>query len=212
VSATLPVPEKREVLLVDIPNKQNIEFSVGGVLPLYPTDPEYRAFTFGMSVLGLQGGFSGRLMSTVREKEGLTYSIYGKPEKATKTEQGFWRIMTFFNPKDAVRGITSTLTQVEKMRKQGITEDELVRFKAIIETRIALKEDSLLRKLAELQNWREAGLTEEEYQLYRNDIANMTVERVNGAMKKYLDPKKIAISGAGPVSKVRKDLERFALK
>jgi predicted Zn-dependent peptidase len=211
VSVSLPLPplSGRFVLLTDIPHKQNIEFSIGAQLPLYPTEREYAAFIFGMSVLALQGGFSGRLMSTVREKEGLTYMIYGKTEKGTRVEYGFWRIMTFFSPKDAVRGITSTLRELRRMHTEGITEDELRRFKAILKTRMALREDSLLKQVGELHARSEAGITETDYNNFKNAIEEMTVEEVNTVMNKYLNAEHVVVSGAGPIKGVQRDIESF---
>ena len=60
---------KRTVLQKDIPQKQNIEFSIGGALPLTRNDSDFPAFTFGMSVLALYGGFTGRLMRDVYKRQ-----------------------------------------------------------------------------------------------------------------------------------------------
>ncbi len=201
--------KKRYIQLINIPNKQNIEFSIGNMLPLTRINPDFSALFFGMSVLALQGGFSGRLMSTVREKEGLTYSIYGALEKMTRSEVGFWRISTFFNPKDTVRGITSTLREIQNICKKGITRDELRRFKSILKTRYTLIEDSLIRKIRELHTLTVAGITKKEYEIFKSEIQSMTIKQVNSALKKYLDPKKVVISGAGPVESIRKELTKF---
>lgn len=201
--------EKGSVQLLDIPHKQNIEFSIGNTLPLTRTDTDYPAFIFGMSVLALYGGFSGRLMSTVREKEGLTYSIYGQAEKITKTEQGFWRIATFFAPKDAVKGITATLREIKLIREKGITENELTRFKAIMNTRSSLVNDSLIKKVREVQGLRENDISDAEYKEFKSKLQKMTVTEVQTALKKYLNLETIVISGAGPIQSVKKELEAF---
>lgn len=201
--------EEREVSLINIPHKQNIEFTLGAPLPILPSDSEYPAFIFGMNVLGLQGGFAGRLMSTVREREGLTYSIYGKVEGVSKTQHGFWRIVTFFNPKDAQKGITATLREISLMQKKGITESELTRFKAIMNTRRTLKRDSLTVQIGELHSLKLMELSPAEYESFYASVAKLTVDQVNRTMKKYLDPERIVISGAGPISGVRKDLKGF---
>ena len=208
-----PVPfkehTKRTVCLLDIPHKQNIEFSIGNTLTLTRDDEDYTAFVFGMSVLALYGGFSGRLMSTVREKEGLTYSIYGQAEKVTKKEQGFWRIATFFSPKDAEKGITATLREITLIREKGITENELKRFKAIINTRSALVNDSLLKKVREVQGLRENDVSDTEYGAFKAKLQKMTAKEVHTALKKYIKLETLVISGAGPVQSVRKEMEKF---
>jgi zinc protease len=201
------IPQKSTISLFTIPNKQNIEFSIGSTLPITRIHPDFPAYVFGIHVLGLQGGFAGRLMSTVREKEGLTYSIYGKTENITTKETGVWRIMTFFNPNDAVRGLTSTIREIMHIQKQGVTEDELVRFKTILMTRYALIEDSLIKKVGELHSIYKTGMTEDMYTAYIYALRTMTSDTVNDALKQYINPKKIIICGAGPILQVQKDIE-----
>lgn len=192
----------------DIPHKQNIEFSIGGALPFVTTNSAYPAFVFGMSVLAIYGGFTGRLMSTVREKEGLTYMIYGRIEDMTPQEQGYWRIATFFSPKDTERGIASTLHQINLMRTKGITEDELIRFKAILTTRYTLAKDSLLRSVSDMQGRRVSGISEETHADILKKIQTLTVSEVNSVMKQYLTTEALVISGAGPISGIRANLEK----
>lgn len=201
---------KRTVLQKDIPNKQNIEFSIGGALPLTRSMSDFAAFSFGMSVLALYGGFTGRLMSTVREKEGLTYTIYGRAESVTKIQEGYWRIMTFFAPKDAEKGITSTIREITSMYEKGISKDELTRFKAILNTRRALLQDSLIKQVADIHAQREIGLTKDEYKTFVEEIQNLSTNQVNAVMKKYLDPKFLVISAAGPIKSVKKQIDSFA--
>ncbi len=196
------------VRLEDIPHKQNIEFSIGGALPFVTTSSEFPAFVFGMSVLALYGGFSGRLMSTVRENEGLTYMIYGRVEDITPLEQGYWRITTFFSPKDTERGLTSTLHQINLMRTKGISEDELIRFKSILTTRHTLAQDSLLRNVNDMHGRRVSGISEEAHGALLKKIQTLTVQEVNAVMKQYLTSKSLVISGAGPISSIKIELEK----
>ena len=211
-STAFPVlnPTGRTVTLIDIPHKQNIEFSLGGTVPFLYTDTDFPSLFFGLCVLGIQGGFSGRLMSIVREKEGLTYGIYANAEGITALNQGFWRISTFFAPKDAVQGVTSTLREVERIQKKGITEDELSRFKQILETRFALIEDSLMKRVREQYKIAATGTTPEIFHAFKKDIAHLTRARVNAALKKYLDPLRMIISGAGPIQTVKEQLQKFS--
>lgn len=193
----------------NIPNKQNIDFSIGGSLPLTRNDSDYPAFVFGMSVLAISGGFAGRLMSIVREKEGLTYGIYGKTEDITLAEEGVWRIGTFFSPRDAMKGLTSTFRELRNIHEKGITQDELRRFKAILTTRYTLIQDSLLKKVSEVHTLQTLGITSDMYLAYKEKINNLSRAEVNSALKKYLNPKNCIVSGAGPVRKVEKELHNL---
>lgn len=187
-----------------IPHKQNIEFSIGNALPLTRGNDQYPAFVFGMNVLGLYGGFAGRLMSTVREKEGLTYSIYGRTEDVTHEETGVWRIMTFFNPQDVIKGITSTLREIHSLHRDGVTKEEVVRFKHIISTRYILTEDSLIKKVLNAHTRYKVGDTEETYTTFKNEIEHMTRDRINDALHTFLHPQSLVVCGAGPTHGIEK--------
>lgn len=199
----------KKLLLQSINSKQNIDFSIGGILPLTFVDNEFAPFNFGLAVLGKWGGFAGRLMSTVREKEGLTYGIYAKSEAITKTESGYWRIMTFFAPKDVVKGISSTLREVSKIQKSGITQSEWLRFKDIQKTSEVLVYDSLAGTVGFVHGTLLLGLEFDEYRKYRERLYTCSRSEVNLALKKYLDIDNLVISGAGPIEKVEKDLKNL---
>lgn len=201
---------RRAVVLHEVKSKQNIELSIGGSIPLTLQTPDSAAFAFGLAVLGKWGGFSGRLMSTVREKEGLTYGIYAKTEGITVNETGYWRIMTFFAPKDAVKGITSTLREVTAIAEKGILDSELSRFKTILKTSETLMFDSLTRTVDLVHGNLAAGLTWDEYLAFRKQFQTLTKKEVNLALKKHLNPKNLVISAAGPITSVKKDLQKFA--
>lgn len=206
-TTTSQIVKGKKLLLQSIASKQNIDLSIGSSLPLTISDDDLAPFTFGLAVLGKWGGFAGRLMSTVREKEGLTYGIYARFEGVSKTEAGYWRIMTFFAPKDVVQGINSTLREINKIHNSGITESEWRRFKNILQTGEVLVYDSLAGTVGFVHGALLSGLGFAEYKKYRECLYNCSRAEVNRALKKYLDPSNIVISAAGPVDKVAKDLK-----
>jgi len=204
-----PMATQKKLVLKNIPSKQNIEFNIGGPLPMTIHHPDYIPFVFGINVLGKWGGFSGRLMSTVREKEGLTYGIYAKAETVTSNETGYWRIMTFFSPTDAVKGLQSTLREVKKIAESGITSDEHERFITILKTQQTLLADSYVRHIEDLHAYTSIGLSLEEIEHLKNRIITTTKAEVNAALKKYLKLNQVTVSGAGFTSKAPAELSTF---
>jgi zinc protease len=200
----------RKTLLHEVKSKQNIEISIGNYLPLTLLSDDLPAFLFGLSVLGKWGGFSGRLMSTVRAEEGLTYTIYARAEGLTAAETGLWRIFTFFAPKDVKQGIASTIREIEKIERTGITESELQRFKTILKTGDSLVFDSLGGTVSLAHNKLVSGIHFADHQKFREKLYTCTRSEVNAALKKYLSPKTLVISAAGPIANVKADLESFA--
>lgn len=200
---------KTRVILKDIPSKQNIDFSIGAPIPFTLHHPDHTALMFGLTVLGKWSGFAGRLMSTVREKEGLTYGIYAGLEGFSSSEQGSWRIMSFFSPEKTMQGLTSTFREVKKIYKTGVTEEEFVKFKTIIMTGQALLQDSAISLLGDLHAYHFKGFTLEEMQAHKGKVNLLTLEEVNVAVKKYLNPATLIVSGAGPTKAVKKEVEKF---
>ena len=197
-----------KVLLTNIPSRSNIDFSIGVPIPITIHHPDYLPLMFGLGVLSIPG-FAGRLMNTVRDKEGLTYGIYGYLESFSGTEQGYARIVTFFNPPQTIQGITSTFREIKKIYESGITAAEFDRFQTIFTTKQSLLQDSLLRQLADLHSYNVHGFTVDEIAAHKAKLANITRKEVNDAIKKYLDPTRFIISGAGPTKASEKDLRKF---
>ena len=197
---------QKKTILHNIPSKQNIEFAIGTTVPMTLHHPDYLPFVFGLSVLGKWGGFTGRLMSTVREKEGLTYGIYAKTESVEGTEQGHYRIMTFFAPEKSVQGLTSTLCEIRKIHKSGITQAEYERFQTILKTQQTLLADSLTQSIHTFHGYLMADFSIDEMHAYQNRLLTVTKKEINSALKAHLHPDKLLISGAGPIQKVKKDI------
>lgn len=205
LSETNIKPESR-ILLHEVKSKQNLELSFGAYLPLELQSPDLAAFQFGLAVLGKWGGFAGRLMSTVREKEGLTYGIYARTEEIGLNQKGYWRIMSFFSPKDIKQGITSTLREIKKIHAKGITKSEWQRFSDILKTGEKLTYDSLISTTSLVHSNLLLGRSWADYQDYRQKLYSCTQKEVNLALRKYLLPEEVIISIAGPISKIDGDL------
>lgn len=207
-STTTPKPTKNVLVTTAIPSQQNIEFSIGNTLPLSYRGADMPAIYFGLAVLGKWGGFAGRLMSTVREKEGLTYGIYARIESTSIADSGHWRIMTFFAPQDCIRGITSTRREIAAIVEKGVTDNEVRRFKDILETGHVLLFDSLVQLTATIHQNRVRGLSYAEFVNFHAGLKLLTKRQINNALKKYLNPKQLVFSAAGPVTKILTDLEK----
>ena len=190
-----------------VPSKTNIETFLGAPLALTLTDEQCLPFQFGLAVLGKWGGFSGRLMSQVREKMGLTYGIYARAEGAEKTRTGAWYIFTFFTPKDFANGLAATKREIEKIVRAGITHKELIRFKELLHNQFILAHESDQKKLALYHDALCAGLTPAEVAAEYEKIRLLTQKQINAALKAHLNPHTLALSAAGPITPNGKPIE-----
>ena len=191
-----------------VPGKTNVEVRIGNILPITGNDDDYIPFSFGLKVLGKVGGFAGRLMSVVREKEGLTYGIYARTANLTNENSGHWNVFTFFTANDLARGIESTIREITSIVREGITEDELVRFKAIIHNQERIVHGSDAGRLSFYHNMLLNHETPARVQSDMERTATLTTTNVHAALQKYIDPNQLVIAGAGPVTKDGKGIVR----
>jgi zinc protease len=190
----------------NVPSKTNIEVVIGNVCHVRNDDPEFVAFDFGMDVLGKTGGFFGRLMNTVREKEGLTYGIYASTHSHYRGDTFHYTVRTFFMAKDYEKGITSTLREMTKIAQCGITAKELAVFKEISKNQHILAHESNKTRLHLYHELITHGYTEALLTEHQMNVAALTTGRVRKALTKHLNPKTLVLSAAGPISREGKVL------
>lgn len=201
-------PPAPGLILKNIPSRQNIDFSIGAPIPITLHHPDYLPLMFGVAILG-GPSFSSRLMSTVREKEGLTYDIRANTETFYSEEQGYWRVSCFFAPEKTIEGLTATFREVKKIFQKGITQGELERYQKVYLTKQALLKDSTARQLNDLHAYHMQKFSLEEIVEHKNRVHTLTFEEVNAAIKMYLNPNLLTVSGAGPTVTVKKSLQAF---
>lgn len=196
-----PALAESHTQLIPVRDKQNIEFCIGNRLPLTCTDEAFRAFAFGLDVLGKRGGFAGRLMKTVREKEGLTYSIYAGIRNVTAATYGHWHISTFFTPHDTPRGIASTKREIERITR-GISSAEHTRFQELLTNQFSLVHESVASTLALYHYGLSSGRSQEDIECYPDHIRSLSRTRINEALRAHLSPDHLVVVGAGPTTKL----------
>ncbi len=184
-----------------IHSKTNIEVQMGNVGIVRSDDPTFIAFDFGIDVLGKVGGFSGRLMSTVREKEGLTYGIYAHTHPHHRGDSFHFVIRTFFMAKDYEKGIASINRELTAIVEKGITEKELNVFKEINKNEFILGHESNATRLSLYHSLIVRGHSEAYLYEYQEQVQGLTRKMVNTALTKNIDLSNLVLSAAGPISK-----------
>jgi zinc protease len=185
---------------ITVPGKTNVEVRMGNVIPITPLHVEYAALDFGIDVLGKVGGFSGRLMSTVREKAGLTYGIYATTVDTNPQSTIHWNVYTFLAAKDLAKGLSATRNEIKRIVRKGITSKELSTFKDILRNQYLIAHESNMRRLSTYHTLSVLGYSETILIERVARMQKLTLPEVNKALIKYIDPHNLVTSGAGPVS------------
>lgn len=183
----------------EVRNKASVDVAMGQAVHIKRDDPDYYPLLVGIAILGAD--FSARLMATVRDKMGLTYGIYAGLSGPMEGIDRYFGVRASFAPENYKRGVEATLNEINNVLARGVTAEEL-RFR---------KENMLGRFVVGMSDTQGlAGmlsmLAEEKLPLsfveeYPNIISSITLDRVNNAMHKYIDSRKLAVSSAGTFPK-----------
>jgi zinc protease len=107
---------------VPLPEKTSVSVILGQATGLKYRDPDALALRVGTAILGR--GFTGRLMGTIRDKEGLTYNIGAGVTEDTIVD-GAWDISASFAPALLDKGVAATRRELQKWWSDGVTDSEL---------------------------------------------------------------------------------------
>jgi len=189
--SALQAPSEQTIRLAD---KTSVAVLLGQPTGLRYADADSLALRVGTSILG--SDFTSRLMSAVRDKEGLTYGIRAGMADDTFVD-GSWSISAAFSPKLVDRGLISTRRELDKWWQGGVTAAELEARKTNIvgsyQVSLATTGGMAGAMLQTLNRGKSLAWLDE----YPNAIKALTVEQVNAAIKKHLDPQKMILIEAG---------------
>jgi zinc protease len=183
-------------ITVPLADKPSVNVLFGQPSGVRYSDPDGLALHLGTAILGR--GFTGRLMSTVRDKEGLTYNI-GASVGDDSIVDGVWEVSASFAPALLSKGVESTRREVAKWWKDGVTEQELAARKqgetgsyfVSLSTTLGLAETILVNA--------QRGYDPSWLDAYPKALKALTRDQVNAAIKTHINPNTMVLVEAGSV-------------
>jgi len=169
-------------------------------------NPDYYAVVAMNDILG--GGFSSRLFSTIRTKEGLAYSVGGGVGSAFD-HPGLIHIAMGTQSSNTAKGIEALNKEIDRMIKGGVTETELKKGKDSILNSFIFEFDSKEKVLSEKMRYEFYGYPPNFLEMFRAGIEKVTPSDVDRVAKKYLHPEKMAILVVGNSKDFDRDLKTF---
>jgi zinc protease len=195
------VAAKNEV--IKTPDKANAMFFASLNMPIKDEDADYPALVLGNVVLG-GGGLSSRLADRIRQKEGISYGVGSGLQADPLDRTGGLFAYAIYAPENLERLETAFKEEVNKLIKDGITAQELETAKKYV----------LQNRFVGRSNDRQLSGKLNQYQFlnrdmkwdaaYEEKINKLTVEDINKALKKHIDPTKLSMFKAGDFDKIKK--------
>ncbi|OGN03585.1 MAG: hypothetical protein A2651_03715 [Candidatus Yanofskybacteria bacterium RIFCSPHIGHO2_01_FULL_42_12] len=156
-----------------------------------------KRYSLGVLSVVLGGGMSSRLFSEVREKRGLAYYIGAGGE--SYTDSGFFMVKAGVNNQKTKEAVEVVMKELRKVRKHGITSEELQRAKDQAEGSMALgleHSDAVAETYAESLIFHDKILTPEEE---LDKMKKVTLDQVFEVASDIFDNSKLNLSLIGPL-------------
>lgn len=147
-------------------------------------DPDRYIYQIMNAIIG--GGMSSRLFQSVREKNGLCYSIYSY--SASHAETGMFSVYTALNQPLEEKAISLILEELARFRAEGPARDELGRCREQLKTTLLMSLESTSARMNHLGRSELAfgrGIPPEEIVERYNAITEEDVRRVAGRVLRF---------------------------
>jgi zinc protease len=184
----------RETILT--PDKANASYFAGLTLEMKDSNPDYPALVAGNFILG-GGALSSRIADRLRQKGGLSYTAASVFAASPLDPQANFLVLAIYNPVNVAKVVSGVDDELAKILRDGVTPAELKRAKdgylrqqEVMRTNDNMLASSLAENLF-------IGRTMQFQAVLEAKIKAMTVEEVNAALRKYIDPKQLSVVTAG---------------
>ena len=159
-------------------------------------DPDFFALLVGNQILG-GGGFTSRLTNEVREKRGLTYSVYSGFQPGSHA--GAFTLGLQTRPDQAAQAVQVSKEVLTKFIAEGPTELELQAAKDNLIGGFALRIDSNRKLLDFVSNvaWNKLPLTYMD--TWTQQIEKITTTQIKAAFQRKLQPERMVTVVLGGV-------------
>ncbi len=151
-------------------------------------DPDFFALTVGNYILG-GGGFVSRLTTEVREKRGLSYSVYSY--FAPGLHSGAFTLGLQTRPDQAAQAVQVAQDVVRRFVAEGPSAAELQAAKDNLIGGFALRIDSNRKLLDNVANIAWHGLPLDYLDTWTQQVARVTVADIKAAFARKLQPERM---------------------
>ncbi|MFQ6083789.1 MAG: M16 family metallopeptidase [Candidatus Aminicenantia bacterium] len=194
----------KEVIIMNKPDLTQSQIRIGNIgFPKKHQD--YFPALVANTIFG--GSFTSRLISEIRVKKGLTYSITSN--FLSFREGGAFFISTFTKNRSTFAVVEAILKEIKRMKSSSISKQELYKAKKCLQGIFPLKfetNEAIAYYLGESEFY---GLDAKFIQNYYQKIEQITVEEIQMVTEKYFDSENFCLFVLSRAKEVEDDLRKI---
>lgn len=161
--------------------------------------PDYYAIQIMNYILG-GGGFSSRMMDSIRNERGLAYSVYS--HFSAEKYVGTFQVVMQTKNETAEEAIRIAKEEIRRIREKGISEEELSAAKDYLTGSFPLRLDTNRRVASFLAHVEFFELGLDYPDLYPDLIRKVSLEDILRVARQYLHPEKLIVVIVANLKKV----------
>lgn len=191
-------PKQFTQKIVTMPGASQLHFYMGH-LGIRRDNPDYYKLLVMDYVLGTGPGFTDRLSSRLRDREGLAYTVQANMTSSAGEEPGLFTCYIGTDPENFGRVKKEFLEELNRIRDQAPGAREVEDAKRYLLGNLAFQlttDDQIAGVLATVERY---GLGFNYLDDFRKKVAAVTPEDVQAVAQKYLDPQHMVLVAAGAV-------------
>lgn len=186
---------------IDTPDKAGAAFGVMLAMPMSDDHEDYPALLMANQMFG--GGFiSSRLANRLRQQEGLSYGAGSNFNANSYDPLATFVAYAISAPENVPKVEIGFQEELQKALTEGFTEKELTDAKQAVLQNNVLDRAKDARLASTLQSNVDLDRDMQWQKKLEQAIEALTVEQVNAAFKKHVNPEKLSIVKAGDKSKM----------
>jgi zinc protease len=192
-------PDKFTEKILTMPEAAQLHFYMGHV-GIRRNNPDYYKLLVMDYVLGTGTGFTDRLSSRLRDRQGLAYTVQANITASASEEPGLFTCYIGTNPKNFELVKKSFLEEVARIRNEKPTPQEVDDAKSFLlgsQPFRLVSNEGIAGVLLEIEHYH---LGSNYLADYRNAVAAVTPEEVREVAHKYLDPDHMVLVAAGALN------------
>ena len=188
-------------LVIDTPDKENAFIRARLDFPLRDDDPDAPALLLANDIFGGGAGLSNRVIERLRQRDGLSYGAGTGLSLGSRYRLSSWTVGAIMAPQNVAKAELALRDEIERARRDGFTAKELDDAKrGSLQERATNRAQDGIVAGAWAANL-DLGRTFAFSRQFEDRMRAVTLEQLNAAFRKYIDPSRLTFVIAGDAKK-----------